>query len=164
MNGITRLMAAKGTLPTKLDTNSPSTTPYIEVNTIITIGGRLNRHIFLYVKWSDNWILIVSPFRRRSRRMDTPLPHTHVAKSRMCLSSASVYWRNSPIKASCSASVKSSRDFRSAAITLSTVRSASSAPLSVRRIGLLRRSSVRSRSIYPSASRFLRAELTVCFG
>ena len=46
MNGITRLMAAKGTLPTKLDTNSPSTTPYIEVNTIITIGGRLNRHIF----------------------------------------------------------------------------------------------------------------------
>lgn len=44
MNGIIRFIAANGILPTKLETNRPSTTPYIEVNTIIMIGDRQNRN------------------------------------------------------------------------------------------------------------------------
>lgn len=43
-------MAAKAVLPTKLDTNNPSTTPYIEVNTIIIIDGITKRISLEYVK------------------------------------------------------------------------------------------------------------------
>ena len=42
MNGITRLIAANDTFPAKLDTKKPSTTPYIDVNTIIITDGRQN--------------------------------------------------------------------------------------------------------------------------
>ena len=62
-NGIIRLMAAKASLPTKLETNRPSTTQYIDVNTIITIDGNTKRRSLLYVKWSDNWIfMVLTPF------------------------------------------------------------------------------------------------------
>ena len=49
-------------LPTKLDTNNPSTTLYMDVNIIITIDGNTNRNNFLYVKCSDNEILIHNSF------------------------------------------------------------------------------------------------------
>ena len=42
-NGITRFTEANAVLPTKFDTKYPSTTPYIDVKTIITIDGRQNR-------------------------------------------------------------------------------------------------------------------------
>ena len=41
-NGITKLTAAKCVFPTKLDTNNPSTTPYIDVHIIISIDGNTN--------------------------------------------------------------------------------------------------------------------------
>ena len=39
---MTRLTEANAVFPTKFDTKNPSTTPYIEVNTIIIIDGRQN--------------------------------------------------------------------------------------------------------------------------
>ena len=54
--GIIRLTAANASLPTKLDTNTPSTTPYIDVNIIIIIVGNVNLISLPYEKWSDNFI------------------------------------------------------------------------------------------------------------
>ena len=48
--GIIRLTAANEVLPTKLETNKPSTTPYIDVNISITIDGYVNLMSFLYPK------------------------------------------------------------------------------------------------------------------
>ena len=48
--GIIRLTAANEVLPTKLETNKPSTTPYIDVNISITIDGIVNLMSFLYPK------------------------------------------------------------------------------------------------------------------
>jgi len=60
--GIIRFTAAKASLPTQFDINIPSTTPYIEVNIIITIVGIVNLINFLYVKCSDNCIFIFPYF------------------------------------------------------------------------------------------------------
>ena len=57
--GIIKLIAAKCVFPTKLETNKPSTTPYIEVHIIISIEGNTNFNNLLYLKWSDNCILII---------------------------------------------------------------------------------------------------------
>lgn len=54
-----RLIAASAVLPTKFDTNNPSTTLYIDVNIIIIIDGYTNFKSFLNVKCSDNWIPII---------------------------------------------------------------------------------------------------------
>lgn len=54
INGSMRFMAASAVLPTKLDTNNPSTTLYMDVNIIITIDGYTNFNSFLNVKCSDN--------------------------------------------------------------------------------------------------------------
>ena len=62
INGMIRLIAAKAVLPTKLDTNNPSTTLYMDVKIIIMIDGNTNRNNFLYVKCSDNEILIHNSF------------------------------------------------------------------------------------------------------
>ena len=49
-SGIIRFMAANGILPTKLDTKSPSTTPYIEVKIIMDIDGKTKRISLPYPK------------------------------------------------------------------------------------------------------------------
>ena len=41
--GITRFTEAKAVLPTKLDTNRPSTTPLMEVSTFMTMVGSVMR-------------------------------------------------------------------------------------------------------------------------
>ena len=41
-NGIIRLIDAKEVLPAKLDTKKPSTTPYMDINTIIATDGSTN--------------------------------------------------------------------------------------------------------------------------
>ena len=42
-NGMMRFRAAKGVFPAKLDTKNPSTTPYMDVNTIMPMDGSVNR-------------------------------------------------------------------------------------------------------------------------
>ena len=41
MYGYMKLTAVKATSPTKFETKKPSTTPYIDVNIIINIDGRV---------------------------------------------------------------------------------------------------------------------------
>lgn len=46
-SGIIRLIAANEVLPAKLETKKPSTTLYIDVNTIIIIDGNTKRNSFV---------------------------------------------------------------------------------------------------------------------
>ena len=52
--GITRFTAANATLPAKLETKIPSTTPYTELKTIMIIDGMANRISLPYVKCSES--------------------------------------------------------------------------------------------------------------
>ena len=54
--GIIKFIDANALFPTTFETNIPSTTPYIDVNTIIIIVGNVNFINFLYVKCSDKLI------------------------------------------------------------------------------------------------------------
>ena len=61
-NGMMKLTAVNCDFPTKFDTKKPSTTTYIDVNTIIMIDGKVNRRSFPYVKLSEICIFIFTSF------------------------------------------------------------------------------------------------------
>ena len=50
MTGKIKLTPANADVPTTLETKKPSTIQYMEVNSIIKIGPKVNFRIFLYVK------------------------------------------------------------------------------------------------------------------